>query len=182
MAHIQQRDFILKVKSFFPEFFKGGDILEVGSLNINGTVRDFFESPKNYIGIDLMDGPGVDMICAGKDFDLFPEFPNNPGKGYDVVISTECFEHDKDWKDTFKNMHHLVHNGGMVMFTCASTGRHEHGTTRTSPQDSPATTDYYENRTEQDFISSMPIPEMFSKYAFEYNPVTCDLYFWGIKK
>lgn len=174
MAHVQQRDFIAKVKSFFPEFFKNVNVLEVGSLNINGTVRDFFES-KSFLGLDLMEGPGVDLVCPGKDYLI------KPGEVWDVVISTECFEHDKDWKETFQNMYDLTRGSGMVMFTCASQGRHEHGTTRTSPQDSPATTDYYENRVEKDFTDAFPIADMFSKYAFEYNPVTCDLYFWGIK-
>lgn len=177
MAHVQQRDFILKVKSFFPEFFKNVIVLEIGSLNINGTVRDFFEDTPIYIGIDLIEGLGVDLVCAGKDYEFKPG-----DEGWDMVISTECFEHDKDWKETFQNMINLTHDGGMVLFTCASTGRHEHGTTRTSPQDSPATTDYYENRTEQDFRDAFKIDDLFTKYQFEYNPVTCDLYFWGIKK
>jgi len=174
MAHNEQRVFIERVKSFLPEYFINTHVLEVGSLNINGTVRDFFEFSKEYVGLDLMEGPGVDMVCAGKSYNT--EHP------FDTVISTECFEHDKDWKETFENMYRLAKKDGLVLFTCASTGRHEHGTTRTSPQDSPATTDYYENRTEEDFRDAFALEFMFSKYAFEYNPVTCDLYFWGIKK
>jgi hypothetical protein len=75
----------------------------------------------------------------------------------------------------------MVRGGGLVMFTCASTGRHEHGTTRTTPADSPATTDYYENRTQQDFEDVFNFKKLFSKHLFEYNPVTKDLYFWGIR-
>lgn len=175
MAHKEQRDFIQKTKDHFPEFFSNVNVIEIGSLNINGTVRDFFKTPHSYWGIDLIEGKDVDIVCPGKDLRL----ENN---SVDVVISTECFEHDKDWKETFQNMVRMCKPGGLVLFTCASTGRHEHGTTRTSPEDSPATTDYYENRTKEDFESSFPINEMFSKHLFEYNPVTCDLYFWGIKK
>lgn len=175
MAHQQQRDFIAKVKSFYPEFFQGGiDVLEVGSLNINGTVRDFFGPVDRYVGIDLVEGPGVDVVCPGKVYSSPTTF--------DMVISTECFEHDQDWKDTFQNMWMLIRTGGLIVFTCASEGRHEHGTTRTSPADSPATNDYYSNLTEKDFRELFDFDQVFSKYAFEYNPVTCDLYFWGIKK
>jgi len=176
MAHQQQRDFIKKTKDHFPEYFEGEhlNVLEVGSLNINGTVRDFFAAEK-YVGIDLIEGKDVDQVCPGN---LFPA----PAETFDTVISTECFEHDKTWKETFANMVRMTKVGGMVIFTCASDGRHEHGTTRTSPADSPATTDYYENRNANDFWQNFDIKSMFSKHLFEYNPVTCDLYFWGIKK
>lgn len=174
MSHIQQRDFLQKTKDHFPEFFKDVEVLEVGSLNINGTVRDFFE-PISYLGIDLIEGVGVDLVRAGNEF-------NAPEDTFDVAISTECFEHDKNWKDTFKNMVRMTKSGGMVIFTCASTGRPEHGTTQTSPADSPATNDYYLNLTRGDFESEFDFKEMFTKYLFEYNPVSCDLYFWGIKK
>lgn len=174
MAHKQQRDFIQKTKDHFPEFFDNARVIEIGSLNINGTVRDFFRDNQSYVGIDLMEGPDVDVVCEGSKYE-------GQAGASDIVISTECFEHDKTWKDTFRNMHRMTMPGGMVLFTCASTGRHEHGTTRTIPADSPATTDYYENRTKEDFLEAFPIDKMFLKYLFEYNPVTCDLYFWGIK-
>lgn len=175
MAHQEQRNFIEKVKSFYPEYFSKVHVLEVGSLNINGTVRDFFEDTSSYIGLDLIEGKDVDFVCEGADYD-------GDSESMDTVISTECFEHDKYWPNTFSNMYRVTKKGGLVLFTCASTGRHEHGTTRTTPQDSPATTDYYENRTEKDFRDIFDIKSMFTKHAFEYNPVTCDLYFWGIKK
>lgn len=173
MAHNEQKQFIQKTKDHFPEFFDGVSVVEIGSLNINGTVRDFFTNPKSYVGLDLIEGNGVDLVLPGKDYNA---------RGIDTVISTECFEHDRDWKKTFENMVNMVKSGGLVIFTCASDGRHEHGTTRTSPADSPATTDYYENRNRKDFEEAFDIKGLFQKHLFEYNPVTCDLYFWGIRK
>lgn len=173
MAHNQQRDFIKKTKDHFPEFFDNVSVVEIGSLNINGTVRDFFTNTKSYVGIDLIEGKDVDVVIPGKDYEAHD---------IDTVISTECFEHDKDWKKTFENMIKMARIGGLVMFTCASDGRREHGTTRTSPADSPATTDYYENRIQADFENAFGIKFLFKKHLFEYNPVTCDLYFWGIKR
>ncbi len=167
--------FIKKTKDHFPEFFKNCSVLEVGSLNINGTVRVFFNENKEYLGIDLIEGNGVDLVCPGNELD------HEEGK-YDTVISTECFEHDKTWKETFQNMYRMTRSGGIVIFTCASEGRHEHGTTRTSPADSPATNDYYRNLGRADFEGAFNIEDMFTKHLFEYNPETCDLYFWGIKK
>ncbi len=175
MSHIQQRNFIKKTKDHFPEYFNGCEVLEVGSLNINGTVRDFFSDSKSYMGIDLIEGDGVDEICYGNEL-------KSPDESYDTAISTECFEHDKFWTDTFQNMYRMTKKGGLVIFTCASEGRHEHGTTRTSPADSPATNDYYRNLVAKDFTDVFNIDDMFSKHLFEYNPETCDLYFWGVKK
>lgn len=100
---------------------------------------------------------------------------------FDVAVSAECFEHNPHWQATFKNMTRLAKTA--VIFTCASEGRPEHGTTRTTPQDSPFTLewDYYQNLTEQDFRQAFDLDAMFTQYEFEYNPVSCDLYFIGIK-
>lgn len=176
MSHTEQRNFIQKTKDHFPEFFDNVNVVEIGSLNINGTVRDFFsgiEYPKSYVGMDLMEGKDVDIVCKGKDYKI---------DYVDMVISTECFEHDKDWIDTFQNMIRMCKSRGMVLFTCASEGRHEHGTTRTTPENSPATTDYYKNLIKKDFTDVFGFERIFEKHLFEYNPITCDLYFWGIKK
>jgi hypothetical protein len=67
--------------------------------------------------------------------------------------------------------------------TCATTGRPEHGTTRTTPQDSPLTIglgwDYYKNLTEQDFRNNFSIEGMFK--AFQFKVGGTDLYFYGVK-
>jgi hypothetical protein len=68
MAHSQQRDFFQGVKNKKPEAFTGVEVLEVGSLNINGTVRDFFDSTR-YIGADVAEGRDVDVVCNGENLD-----------------------------------------------------------------------------------------------------------------
>jgi hypothetical protein len=42
MSHQQQLDFVASVKAQFPEYFSQAKVLEVGSLDINGSVRQFF--------------------------------------------------------------------------------------------------------------------------------------------
>jgi hypothetical protein len=66
--------------------------------------------------------------------------------------------------------------------SCATTGRAEHGTKRTSPQDAPFCGDYYKNLTEQDFLDNLKIDNMFSVYEFAVGDATYDLYFYGVKK
>ena len=51
-------------RALFREEIEGKKIIEVGSLNINGSLRDMVikYNPNSYAGIDLTQGPGVDMI------------------------------------------------------------------------------------------------------------------------
>ena len=173
MAHPEQRDYFNKIKALHPQFFTGVSVIEIGSLNINGTVRDFFDAT-SYLGVDVSSGPGVDLVMEGQNVKL-------PKHSFDIAVSAECFEHNPHWKATFKNMARLAKTA--VLFTCASDGRAEHGTTRTTPQDSPFTLewDYYQNLNESDFRAAFDLDSMFQQYEFEYNPQSHDLYFYGLK-
>ena len=60
MAHPQQAEFFATVREHYPNSFKSARVLEVGSLDINGSVRELFEKC-DYTGVDLQMGPGVDL-------------------------------------------------------------------------------------------------------------------------
>lgn len=178
MAHLQQIDFCNSVKARFPDKFKGVDVLDIGSLDINGNNRYLFED-YTYTGVDLAPGKNVDVISKGHEF--------QSSKQYDLVISTECFEHDKMWRETVKNCISLTKSGGLFIFTCATTGRPEHGTARSgSDWASPFTTkewkeEYYQNLTEEDIKTVLDIND-FQVAEFSVNTESKDLYFYGIKK
>ncbi len=148
--HPEQTRFVQRVKEAFPRHFRGTRVLEIGSLDVNGTIRPLFEGA-DYTGIDLAPGPGVDVVCAGQDF-------RGPDASFDVVISCEVMEHNPFWKETFANMVRLCRRDGLLVMTCATTGRPEHGTTRCLPGDSPPTVarglDHYRNLTAADFRSA----------------------------
>jgi len=171
MAHEDQMNFVRGVKRGFPEFFKNRSVLEIGSLDINGSVRQFFEDCE-YIGCDLGEGKGVDVIAYGHELDY-------PDKHFDVSISCECFEHDKHWEKTFKNMTRMT--SGLVIFTCATEGRPEHGTSSRNPSDAPFTNDYYRNLTDKDFKNMMDFEYYFRIWNFHTNHNSHDLYFWGLR-
>lgn len=70
--------------------------------------------------------------------------------------------------------------------TCATTGRPEHGTERSLPQDSPLTLakgwNYYRNLTEKDFNDALDLNSFFTDWEFSVNTEACDLYFYGVKR
>jgi SAM-dependent methyltransferase len=180
MAHKEQIEYCKKIKNKLPNFFKNTNVLDIGSLDINGSNRYLFEDCR-YVGIDVGSGKNVDFVCKGHEF-------SDPDASYEVVISTECFEHDMYYNLTIKNAIRLLKTGGLFIFTCATEGRPEHGTRRTSPQDAPLLndlenwSDYYKNLTEEDIENIVDLDSTFSEYQFEVNPISCDLYFYGVKK
>lgn len=178
MAHTEQREFVRNLKNKYPTFFRNQIVLDIGSLDINGSVKEHFINC-DYTGIDIGLGKNVDIVCEGQNYDA-------PDESYDVVCSLECFEHNPYWHETFLNMIRLCKSGGLVFFTCATTGRKEHGTTNSLPQDSPLTLDigwnYYMNLTKEDFISKINFNNYFEVYKFSTNEKAKDLYFYGIKK
>ncbi len=169
MSHQSQLDFVRSLRLRFPMFFAGQKVLEIGSLDINGSIRQFFDGC-DYIGVDLGNGPGVDLVAKGEELDF-------PDKSFAVVASCECFEHNEQWEATFRNMIRMCR--GLVFFSCATEGRPEHGTRRTSPSDAPFCNDYYRNLTEQDFREKFSFDE-FESYGFMTNKSPADLYFWGL--
>ena len=67
MAHTEQRNFCKSVKAKYPDFFKNKKVLDIGSLDINGSNRDLFENC-DYIGLDVGEGKNVDIISIGHLF------------------------------------------------------------------------------------------------------------------
>ena len=176
MAHPAQNEFIGRIKAIFPGHFRRAKVLEIGSLDINGTIRALFEDC-DYTGIDVGPGKGVDIVCEGQKFDA-------PAESFDVVISCETMEHNPFWAETFANMVRLAKPAGLVLMTCATTGRKEHGTTRTSPADSPLTVakgwDYYRNLTARDFAEAGVLGPLALRF-FATSLDDYDLYFAGSK-
>lgn len=175
MAHQQQFDFVKNCQQKYPNAFSQAKVLEVGSLDINGSVRQFF-TDCDYLGIDVGEGKGVDLVCQAQEFQA-------PAFSFNTAISCECFEHNPYWIASFENMHRVVEKGGLVVMSCATTGRAEHGTRASSPADAPLVEwDYYKNLTEEDFRKAFELDKMFSEYEFSTNNQTHDLYFYGVKK
>ena len=175
--HQSQADFVRLLSENFSEYFKNNRVLEVGSLDINGSIRGFFHDC-TYVGLDVAEGKGVDVVCEGQNYDA-------PDSRFDVVISCEVMEHNPYWYETFRNMVRLCRPGGLVVMTCATNGRPEHGTSRTDPSLSPLTVElawnYYRNLREKDFRRTVDFSRLFAVHRFWLNWNHYDLLFVGIK-
>jgi len=179
--HYQARDFTLFVKTILTNYFENKRVLDVGSGDINGNNRFLFENCQ-YDGNDVIQANNVTIVSKTKDL----PFEDNT---FDTIISTECFEHDPEYRESFIKIYEMLKPNGLFCFTCASTGRGEHGTRRTSAGDSYGTIgnledmqDYYKNLTEQDLNEVLNLNQLFSTWDTYYNSETRDLYFVGIKK
>lgn len=98
----------------------GLDVLEVGSLDINGSVRPLFDPPGGvggrYIGVDLVDGPGVDEVVDARN--VGRRWPAS----FDVVVSTEALEHDPAPWETMKAIGKALRPGGTLIVTARGNG------------------------------------------------------------
>jgi len=177
MAHAEQAEFVEIVKRHLPGYFVNSSVLEIGALDINGSVRGLFRT-NSYVGVDLGEGAGVDLVRPGQLVDF-------PSESFDCTISLECFEHNPFWLESFVNMLRMTRSGGLVLVTCATTGRREHGTARSSPEASPLTAgrgwQYYRNLTEQDFTTRLDFRNWFSDWRFFIAHESYDLYFVGLR-
>lgn len=118
-----------------------GEVVEFGSRDANGGVRDLFPNARSYFGIDVADGEGVDMVGDAARW--------QPKQAYACVISTETFEHTMQWREMLRIAALALAPDGIMLITCATGSRPPHSAT--IPDSRPSPGEYYGNVREQDF-------------------------------
>ena len=175
MAHPEQRLFFEQLTRLFPEIFEQADrVLEIGSQDINGSIRSCFQNAENYIGLDLGMARGVDWTVPGELIEL-------PDQWADISISTECFEHAASWPQILMNMIRITREDGLVILTMAGDGRATHGTIDSDEGSSPFTTSYYANIGIDKMVERIKFGWYFKEHGFIVNSQSRDTYFWGIR-
>lgn len=97
-------------------------VLEYGSRNVNGTARVLFpRGSVDYIGIDVADGPGVDLIADARVW--------RPPAAWvpDAILCLEVLEHAPDWPRIVVNARRTLPVHGLLVVTCACDPRPPHG-------------------------------------------------------
>jgi len=93
------------------KFVKGlklqGKVLDCGSLDINGSVRDLFI---DYTGLDRIPGKNVDVVASCHKIPF-------PDEYFDHVLSLEMIEHDDDFWKSISEMRRVLKPGGKLVIT-----------------------------------------------------------------
>jgi SAM-dependent methyltransferase len=95
-------------------------IVEVGSQNVNGSLKSSAPENCEYIGLDFEEGRGVDIVL--KDAYSFPLEDNS----VDIVVSSSCFEHAELFWLTYLEIMRILKPKGIFYLNVPTQG-HYHG-------------------------------------------------------
>jgi SAM-dependent methyltransferase len=91
-------------------------ILEIGSYDVNGSLRASQPQASTWIGVDIEVGPGVDQVVEiGKPLPF-------PDSSFDIIIATSVFEHDPSFWKTLADMARLIKKSGHIYVSAPSNG------------------------------------------------------------
>ena len=88
-------------------------VLDVGSYDVNGSLRDTMPPAWDYVGLDIVEGPNVD--CVMNALGPLPVEDNS----VDLVVSVSCFQYVKNPFKLAGWLHAALKPGGMIII-CAS--------------------------------------------------------------
>lgn len=91
-------------------------VLEFGSRNVNGGIRDLFTGL--YLGVDAYPGPGVDVVADASDFVA--------NHSFDAVVCCEVLEHTPRAPDIIVAAYRNLKRGGRLILTTAARPRWPH--------------------------------------------------------
>ena len=110
-------------KLFFDTYtphFLGGDesvrVVEIGSQDVNGSIRQFCPQEFEYIGVDFVDGMGVDLVITSP-YEL--PFEDN---SVDIVVSSSCFEHSEMFWVVYLEIVRILKPHGLFYLNVPSNG------------------------------------------------------------
>lgn len=96
-----------------PEF---GKIVDLGSLNVNGSLRECAPAEAIYVGLDIEPGKGVDIVMAGDS--RLPLADDST----DMAVSSSVLEHDQFFWNTFLELVRITRPGGYIYVNAPSNG------------------------------------------------------------
>jgi hypothetical protein len=95
---------------------KAVSILDLGSMDVNGSLRQVAPPLSRYIGVDIEEGPSVDIVMqTGAPIPV-------EKASFDACVSTSCFEHDGMPWQTFISALDCLKPGGLLYINAPSNG------------------------------------------------------------
>lgn len=162
---------------------RGRRVLDVGGADVNGTVHGIVRSLFAVETLDVLDierGSGVTIVADATDPGTWNALTGSAP--YDLVISTETFEHVEAWREIVNGAAVVLRPGGWFVGTCASFGRRPHGARGAHD---PAPGEWYANVMPHRLVAELT--DYFGgEVVVEYSrrpefPTTHDLY-WRAQK
>ena len=106
----------IKFFDVYGKYKDGGTVVDIGSQNVNGTLKDAMPSRFQYTGVDYVEAVNVDVVLT--DPYKFP-FENN---SVDIVLSSSCLEHSEFFWLSFEEMVRISKPDGLIYLNIPSAG------------------------------------------------------------
>ena len=106
-------------KAFFDTYLKTDTpltIVDVGAQDVNGSLRSVAPNHHKYIGLDFVDGKGVDVVITDP-YNLPLE-----SNSVDVVVCSSCFEHSEFFWLLFLEIQRILKPEGLFYLNAPSNG------------------------------------------------------------
>lgn len=108
-------------KKFFETYCSGElatnfKIVEIGSQDVNGSLREVAPSGVEYIGLDFVNGRGVDVVIN----DPY-QLPLAEATA-DIVVTSSCFEHSEFFWLVYLEAIRILKPGGLLYLNVPSNG------------------------------------------------------------
>lgn len=107
-------------QKFFETYTKANRdlfIAEIGSLDVNGSLRSVAPNGNRYVGLDFVAGAGVDRILDDPYQLPFED------QSVDVMVSSSCFEHSEFFWLLFQEVLRTLEPNGLFYLNAPSNGQ-----------------------------------------------------------
>jgi len=91
-------------------------VVEIGSQDVNGSLRSIAPIGFEYVGVDFQDAKGVDIVLDD------PYSLPFDSESVDIVLSSSCFEHSEMFWLVFLEVMRILKPSGLFYLNAPSTG------------------------------------------------------------
>lgn len=91
-------------------------VVEIGSQDINGSIRPLAPAAFEYVGVDFVDGNGVDVVLTDPYTLPFAD------QSIDIILSSSCFEHSEMFWILFTEIMRILKPRGLFYLNAPSNG------------------------------------------------------------
>lgn len=91
-------------------------VIEIGSQDVNGSLRSVCPPNVEYVGVDFVAGKGVDIILSDPYKLPFSD------ESSDIVVSSSCFEHSEHYWILYLEIMRILRPSGLFYLNAPSNG------------------------------------------------------------